>query len=518
MEQPTAENLSPFVNASPVDGSDLEEVIATPKGEVPGLVSRARVAQAAWAATPVRERAKLLLSVKSRILDRAAALAKVIHLEIGKPEVEALFSEVLPTAKAVDFWTESIEELLEVTDLELDRIRHPGKSGVICHEARGVVALITPWNYPFAIPLRTLIPAILAGNAVVFKPSETAPRVGGIVGELFLGILPPGVLEIAQGGEDVGAALAAADVDLVVFSGRIETGRQVAHACAERLSPCALELGGKDAAIVLADANVARAAAGVVWGALTNAGRAGAIERVYVESKIAGRFIEAVVAEVKTLRAKVEVGPLATAAQKDKALAQLAAAKAAGATVLVEGGANGEGGAIGGVWMVPVVVSVESDDSPLIRDETFGPVIPIAVVADAEEAIRRANASRFGLAASIWTRHTPKAQAMAHRLRVGVVTINNHARTATVSGAPTGQGETGYGVTSSPLALQGLTRPRLVLADRSGGKEIEWYPYTPAMMRMALALAVLRSGTTGIFQKLAAFVRFLGARLARFSP
>jgi acyl-CoA reductase-like NAD-dependent aldehyde dehydrogenase len=518
---------SPFANLSPLDGTALAEVIATPPSELPAIVARARAAQAAWAEKPVRDRAKVLLSVKDRILDRAEAIAKVVHRETGKAEVEALLSEVLPTADSIDYWTESIEELLDATDLELDRLAYAGKRGVIYREPRGVIALMTPWNYPVALPLRTIVPALLAGNAVVFRPSEIAPRAGKLVGELFEGLVPNGVLEVVQGGIDVGGALTAADVDLVVFTGSIAMGKKVAHACAERVSPCALELGSKDAAIVLADANLARAAAGVVWGALTNSGQNRAsIERVYVESKIAKPFIDAVVAEVKALRPNIELGPLTTLAQKRTAADHVATAKEAGAKVLFEGeplvasGGEGHPGRSHSAWMLPpVVLQVDNDDSPIMHEETLGPVIPIAIVADAEEAIVRANASRFGLTASIWTKSIHKAQAMALRLRAGVVTINNHAFTGLLPAAPwSGQGETGYGITNSPLALEALTRPRFVLTDRSGKRrELWWYPYTPAMTTMALAVAILRSGTTGIFRKVGAFFRLIRARLSRFS-
>jgi len=522
MSEPTTEagaTPSPFANVSPVDGSALAAMTATAPSEVSAIVARARAAQAAWAEKPVRERAKLLLSVKDRILDRAELVAKEIHRETGKPEVEALLSEVLPTADVIDYWTESIEELLDATDLEFDRFHYPGKHGVLYREPRGVIALITPWNYPVALPLRTIVPALLAGNTVVFKPSEVTPRSAKLVSDLFEGVVPSGVLELALGGGDVGGALAAADVDLVVFTGRVATGKKVAHACAERVSPCVLSLGGKDAAIVLADANLPRAAAGVVWGALTNAGQdCASIERVYVEASIAKRFIDAVVTEVKALRPNVEFGPLTTLAQKDAAMAHVTAAKAAGATVLVEGEPRGQGTAGDSrseKMLLPIVLQVENDDSPIMCEETLGPVIPIAVVADAEEAIRRANASRFGLTASLWTKNVHNAQKMARRLRTGIVTINNHAFTGALPAAPWGgQGESGYGVTNSPFALDGFTRPRFVLTDRSSKRrERWWYPYTPAMMKNVLALTVLRSGTAGILRRVAALFQILGGTM-----
>jgi acyl-CoA reductase-like NAD-dependent aldehyde dehydrogenase len=504
---------SPFATTSPESGATLDAVTATSPSEVPAIVARARGAQGAWADKPVRERAELLMAVKDRVLDRAEAIGKAIHDETGKPEVEALLSEVLPTADVVDYWTDSIEELLDATEVVLDKTSYPGKAGVIFKEPRGVVVLITPWNYPVALPLRTLLPALLAGNAVVFKPSEVSPRAGKIVCDLFEGLLPAGVLELVQGGGDVGAALAAADVDLVVFTGSVATGRKVAHACAERLSPCALELGGKDAAVVLADANLDRAAAGIVWGALTNAGQnCASVERVYVESAVAQKFIDKVVAEVKTLRPKIELGPLTTLAQRDVAVAHVAAAKAAGARLLVSGEPEGH--------RLPVhVVQVDDDDSPLMREETFGPVLPISVVATADEAVKRANASRFGLTASVWTTNLRRGEELAKKLRAGTVTLNNHAFTGALPAAPwSGQGETGYGITNSPLALDALTRPRFVLTDHSRKKrELWWYPYTPALRVIVLAMAVLKSGTTGLFRKIGALLRLIPAMLGRFS-
>jgi len=354
-----------------------------------------------------------------------------------------------------------------------------------------------------------LVPALLAGNAVVFKPSEISPRSGQAVVDLFKDVLPEGILSIVQGGGDVGAALCAAEVDLVVFTGSVKTGRKVAAACAERLIPCSLELGGKDAAIVLADANLDRAALGVAWGALTNAGQnCAAIERVYVEKAIADKFLAELTRVVKTLRAGDDVGPLTTAAQLDIVERHVDAAKQAGAQMQAGGEAPEEG------YAYPAtVLKVETDDLDLMREETFGPVIPVRVVEDAKQAIELANASRYGLTASIWTKNVRRGEELALQLRAGVVTVNNHAFTGALPAAPwSGMGETGYGITNSPMALEALTRPRFVLIDRGRSKrELWWYPYTATLTTIALAMAKLRSGTTGVFQKLGAIFSLLGA-------
>ncbi|MEO8799566.1 MAG: aldehyde dehydrogenase family protein [Polyangiaceae bacterium] len=492
---------SPFAATSPIDGEALDAVLATPLADLPAMVQKAREGQQTWGALSPYERIKVLRAVKDRVLDRAARFADVVHREVGKPKVEVVLGEVLPSADVVVYWCDQIEELLDPTDVTLDSLSYPGKSGTLYRDPRGVIALITPWNYPVALPLRSLLPALLAGNAVLFKPSEVSPRSGALVQELFEGLLPAGVLQIVQGGGDAGAALSASDVDLVIFTGSVATGRKVAHACAERLSPCSLELGGKDAAIVLADANLDRAANGVVWGALTNAGQnCAAIERVYVEKSIADAFRAKVVEVVKALPAK-DVGPLTTEAQRATVVKHVADAQEKGGKLLA-GGEKAEKG----YGYSPAVLSVDDDANQLMTDETFGPVIPIAVVDNAEQAIERANASRYGLTASIWTKKVRVGEALAKKLRAGVVTINNHAFTGALPAAPwSGQGETGYGITNSPLALDAMTRPRFVLVDKNKAKrELWWYPYTPTLETIAYTFCVLRSGTSGIFKKLGA--------------
>jgi acyl-CoA reductase-like NAD-dependent aldehyde dehydrogenase len=493
----------------------LPTTAAPSPGSVSEVVARARAAQPAWYALSAEERAQRIAPLKDRVLDRGEALATLVRQEVGKPEVEALLGEVLPSADVVRYWTTHIVEMLDPEDVDLDGIAYPGKAGTIEREARGVVAVIMPWNFPVALPLRTLVPALLAGNTVVFKPSEVAPRSGAFVADLFEGLLPEGVLGIVQGGSEVGAALCAADVDLVVFTGSAATGRKVAHACAERLIPCSLELGGKDAAIVLADADLARAANGVVWGALMNAGQnCASIERVYVVRSVGEAFTKKVCDAVAALRPGVDVGALATRAQRAIVAAHVDAAKAAGAKVLLGGDPAGDGTTR---EYAATVVRVDDDASPLMQDETFGPVLPIAWVADENEAVERANASRYGLTASVWSRNARKARLVASRLRVGVVTINNHGFTGVLPNAPWGgRGESGWGVTGSPLALDMLTRPRFVLVDRSRARrELWWYPYTPALRNVAVAMATLRSSTRGVFERLGALFRLVGALLSR---
>ena len=500
---------STFPRTSPAGDRALADVTASTVEDVTSVVRRARTAQASWADVPVETRVKAISGLKPTILARAEEIGVAIHDETGKPEAEALLGEVLASADVVAYWANLVADELEPFEAEMDGLSYPNKSGWVHREARGVIALVMPWNFPFALPLRTIIPALMAGNAVVFKPSEITPRTGKLLVSLFDGLVPAGLLGLVQGGEDVGAALLSEEIDAVVFTGSTATGKKVAHACAERLLPCTLELGGKDAAIVLADADLDRAANGIVWGAMMNAGQnCGAVERVYVEKSVAEKLTEKIVAATKALRYGEDVGPLTTAAQKAIVARHVDAARASGAKILA-GGVDVEGAELG---YQPTVVAIDQDDAALVTDETFGPVVPITPVADSAEALRRANASRYGLTASIWTANIPEAEKLARRLKAGVVTINNHSFTGAIPSIPWGGvGDSGWGFTGSPLALEHLTRPRLVVVDRNkASRETWWYPYSPTLKKMALSFALLRGGAKTFGARVGALFALLG--------
>lgn len=484
---------------SPRDGAALEPVDTSAASEVLRVVAAAREAQRVWAEHSPRDRAKRLKRLKPALLERGDRLAEIALAEQGKSAAETYLSEVLPSADLFSYWAAQTPRLLLPEAASLNPINYRRKAAVTELVPKGVIALITPWNYPLSIPLRTLVPALAAGNAVVLKPSEYAARVGAEVAALFEQLGIPGLVGLVQGAGDVGAQLVGAEVDHVVFTGSVATGRKVATACAERLVTCSLELGGKDPALVLADANLDRAAEGIVWSAFANAGQnCASVERVYVVEAVAQQFVEKVLARTERLvlgdgqSVVYDVGPLVRSAGLQTVERHVSDALSAGATIRVGGKATGVG-----LHFEPTVLTDVDDEMAVMTEETFGPVMPIAVVRDEAEAIARANRSVFGLSASIWTRNVERGRKIAARLRCGVVTINNHSFTAALPHAPWhGRGHSGGGVTNSRFAFFDLVEPRYVLVDRSETREIWWFPHNTAVTAIARALARLmgRSG------------------------
>ncbi|HQP34676.1 MAG TPA: aldehyde dehydrogenase family protein [Polyangiaceae bacterium] len=479
----------------------------TPLDSVAGIVERARDAQELWASLTTYERIRAIAPVRTRALRAAEEACSLVASETGRLFEDALTAEVTFLAELVDYWVAEIEGLLEPAEVLLDPMFFPKKRGRTERVARGVIALITPWEQPLAIPMRTLVPALLAGNAVVFHPSERAPAVGALVASWFDGLLPDGVLQVVQGGRDAVRRIVDAGVDGVVFAGEEREGREVAAACAERLVPCSLELEGKDAAIVLAGARLERTVRGVVWGAFHDAGQSrSAIKRVFVERAIAEPFLRRLVEVTKELRPGLDYGSVASVAQLGELRSQVQDALNHGGELL----AGGEL-ATGSTLVAPTIVRVTNSSVGLMRDASFGPALGVEVVDSAEQAIVRANQCRFGMTASVWSRDIGKAERIARRLRAGVVTINNHGFTAVLPGAPWGAaGASGWGVSNGEMAIEQLTRPMFVLTDRSRGRrEGWWYPYGPSLRRAGLALARARGGA-GFFGRIAAWFRLLG--------
>jgi len=453
---------------SPATGELVGSVPDLDAAAVGALVARARAAQPAWRAVPLAERARLLLRYRDRLVARADEVAELSSRETGKLIGEALLTDVLGTA-GVARW--SATRAVPV----LGKRRVPSgflvtKRSYVVREPYGVIGIISPWNWPVLNTMRAVLPAMVAGNTVVLKPSEVSPLSAllqkqiadeaGWPAEAFL---------IATGGGAAGEALVSAAVDKVSFTGSVETGRRIARMAAERLLPMSLELGGKDAAIVLEDADLERAASAITAGAFWNAGQiCTSLERAYVQDSVYDRFIELVVRATERLRVgsgeAADVGCITTAAQLEKIDAQVSDALARGARVL----AGGRRSADPGRYYSPTVLVDVTPEMEIMREETFGPVLPVVRVRDAAEAVRLANDTRFGLGSSIWGPPVV-AESLVHELRAGMTSVNDALLNALAPALPFGGiGESGTGRVHGDDGLREMSWSRAVMVDRAG--------------------------------------------------
>ncbi len=487
--RPAASEPAHLEGRCPVDLRPLAPVPVTQ--DLAAAVRRARAAQPAWEAMGFEARAERLEQAARRIVERRDEVIALLRDEAGKTPGDALMGEALGALPFVQDYVAMARPVLKPRRLPLSPVAFPGKRGRLERIARGVVAVITPWNFPLATFFRPVFGALLCGNTVVLKPSELSPRMGAWFGRVLAEVLPPNALVVVQGGPEIGAALLRSAIDAVTFTGSTASGREVARVCAERLIPVSLELGGKDAAVVLRDCALDRTVAGIMHWALTNAGQScGAIERVFVEDAIADRFVEALADAVGRLRVTgnpttSDVGPLANARQLAVVDAHVQEATAEGAVARCGGRPTGTG-----CWYEPTVLDRCAPSMRVMREPTFGPVIPVCRVPSAEAAVHAVNDCDYGLTASVWSRDLARAEAYARRLHVGTAYVNNHSFTGAVPAAPwTGVKGSGTGVASGELALAHYTRPRTVVVDRSEGPDPWWLPTDDALEELGHRLS-----------------------------
>jgi len=472
--------------AHPATRELLGELEVQSADEVRAAVERARKVQPGWAELGVAGRARILRRAVKVLAARQDHFVDVLGAETGKPRMEALGSEILVACDALEFYAKRAGAILRDRTLPVHLLRN--KKLRIAYKPLGVVGIITPWNFPFALALNPTAQALVAGNAVLLKPSEVAPSSGLLVAELFREAgLPEDVLQVLVGDGETGAALVDAGVDKISFTGSVATGRKVGEACGRNLVPCTLELGGKDPLIVCADANLERAAAGAVWGAFANAGQVCvSTERAFVVGSVYDAFVEKVVEKAAALRqgvdGEIDVGPLTYAPQLDVIERHVRDAVDKGARVLVGGRRNPH---YPGLFYEPTVLVDVDPTMEVMREETFGPVLPVMRVRDEEEALRLANATRYGLNASVWSRDRRQGYRLARRLETGCAVVNDCMITYGVPEAPFGGvKESGVGRVNGEMGLRGFCHVQSILIDRWGGRsEPTWYPYTARRSR-----------------------------------
>ncbi len=481
----------------PMDLVPLRVVRTATHDEVHDAVAKARAAQLAWRERSLAERVKVLQSAARSMLARRYEVMNLVRTEMGKVDVEAMFNEALGPKDAVDGWARVLREHAARELVSLNPLSFPFKSAWVDLVPRGVIGVIAPWNFPVAGLYRSVFPALLTGNGVVLKPSEYTPLSSAWLLEVLSGFLPEGLVSVTQGDGRVGALLLDAGIDACVFTGSPTTGRAVRIRCAELGIPSSVEMGGKDAAIILADCDLRRTVAGLTAWSLANAGQAcGAIEIAYVEDTIADAFVSAMAAAWQRLRAapgplgEVDIAPLAHRRQFETVCAHVEDARAHGATVVCGGQPTGVG-----LWYPPTILDRCTDTMAVVRDETFGPVLAVVRVPGAADAVARIHRGRYGLGASIWTQDIPRAQRLAERLDVGVVTVNNHALSGAMPLLPwSGTRETGHGVANSRHALHTFVRPKATVVDRSSALELYWLPYDRGLWDIGDVLCDLQRG------------------------
>jgi acyl-CoA reductase-like NAD-dependent aldehyde dehydrogenase len=465
---------------------------ATSLNDLSATMERARSAQKEWSARSLAHRCAALLRLRDAVYSRRDDIASVVSRETGKPRVEAVLAEVFLALDSTDFLARQAPAWLRSARVPHHSLALRAKSGWTEFHPHGVVAIISPWNYPFAIPIAQIVPALVTGNAILLKPSELTPGTGALIGELIeQARFPRGLVQVLQGAGDLGAAIIDAGPDKVFFTGSVATGRRIAEACGGKLIPSVLELGGKDAMIVLADANLETASSAAVWGGFTNCGQAClSVERIYVEQDVAEQFIQLCVEKTRELRVgppsdpDVEIGPLIHRRQLEKVQEQLRDAVERRAEILTGGNCRSD---LGPNFFEPTVVARVNHSMQLMRDETFGPVIAIQTVASAEEAIALANDSPFGLSASVWTADSRRGAEIASRVRAGSVMVNDVASYYGICEAPHGgPGASGGGRTHSRLGLLEMVQVKYIDVDRLPRiAKSWWFGYTAELAAAA---------------------------------
>jgi acyl-CoA reductase-like NAD-dependent aldehyde dehydrogenase len=467
--------------ASPVTRKPIGEIKVANAEDVRAAVERARAAQKGWGALSFDERAAYMRRALKVLLRKQEEFMDVITRETGRSRVETIFMETFPACDSLSYYAKHAGRILGDRKVGLHLLKT--KKMLVTYRPLGVVGIITPWNGPFILSLNPTVQALMAGNAVVLKPSEVTPFSGRLVGDLFREAgLPSDVLTVIEGDGETGAALVEAGVNKISFTGSVKTGRKVGEACGRNLIPCTLELGGKDPMIVCADADMDRAVGGAVFGALMNSGQyCCSTERVYVVDAIADEFIRRVVEKVRTLKQGSEgdfdLGPMIWANQLDVIERHMADAVKRGAKVLT-GGRRSE--RLGSMFYEPTVLTGVTHDMLLMKEETFGPILPIVRVKDETEALRMANDSVYGLSANVWTKDEAKAIALSKRIDAGSICVNDCAITYGATEAPFGgRKSSGVGQVNGEAGLRGYAYATPIVIERFNPKEEHvWYPYT----------------------------------------
>ena len=476
--------LSTLESFNPATGELVGSVATITPDQVQAVVDDVGRIQPAWAELDLATRARYMRRAADVLLDEIDEIADLLVNEQGKPRTEAYTMELLTTVDALHWIAKAGPKILAEEKVRMSQAFLISKKGRFTYEPIGVVGVIAPWNYPWTIPFGEVAIALMAGNGVVLKPASLTPLLGEAIRRVFEKAgLPEGLVRVVHGGGAVGDAVARSSVGKVFFTGSVEVGRKVGAVCAESLKGSVLELGGKDPMIVCADADLGNAVSGAVWGGFANAGQTcSGIERVYVMREVADRFLSGVVREAERLPLgdplewETAIGPMTSDSQYETVVELIDDAVAAGATKLCGGPTEVAG--LPGKFIAPTVLTGVTHEMRIMREEIFGPVLPIVVVDSEQEAIDLANDSEFGLGASVWTKDRQKGERIARRLESGMVWINDHSFShGACQCAWGGVKDSGVGRSHSKFGFYECVNIKMNAWEPGLTRDFWWHPY-----------------------------------------
>ena len=487
---------------NPATGEPVGAVATVAVDQVQRVVDEVADVQPFWAQLSLDDRARYMRRTAQVLIDSIDDLTLLLSREQGKPRSEAYTMELLPTIDGLHWIADNGPKILSDERIPYPQIFWKAKRSWATYEPLGVVGVIAPWNYPWSIPFGEVAIALMCGNGVVLKPASLTPLIGERIQRAFerAGV-PEGLVRVVHGGGRVGNALVESTAAKVFFTGSVEVGRKVGVAAAERMKGSVLELGGKDPMIVLDDANLRNAIAGCVWGGFANAGQTcSGIERVYVMRSVADRFTDGVVAAARDLRlgdparADTEIGPMVSKDQFDLVRDLVDDAVAQGAKLHC-GGPTTVDGLAGETFYAPAVLTNVTHDMRIMREEVFGPVVPIVTVASEDEAIELANDSPFGLGASVWTDDREKGRRIARRIESGMVWINDHMYSHGAMQTPWGGvKESGLGRSHGRFGFHECVNVKHVAWEPGYTKNFWWHPYGDSLVGAMQSSAKLLYG------------------------
>jgi acyl-CoA reductase-like NAD-dependent aldehyde dehydrogenase len=468
---------------NPATGEKIAEMKDTSVNEVHSLYEKARSAFSMWSSISIQERIKHLRHLRLYMSTHLDEICETISKDTGKVKVEALTADVMSVLDGIHHIEQHAEEILQTTKMKTP-IFLIGKKSFVDYMPRGVVLVISPWNYPMNLAMVPVVSALVSGNTVILKPSEVTPLVGKCIEELFYKSgFPEGVVQVAHGDGKLGAALTAGKPDYIFFTGSVATGKKIQAQAAQDLIPTTLELGGKDPMVVFANANLERAAKGAVWGAFTNSGQVCmSIERLYVERPVYEKLVQYIVKEVNQLSQGTgiddDIGSMTFPNQVEIVRAHVEDALKKGATLLT-GEKPTDWNVEKGLFIKPMVLTNVTHEMDIANEETFGPILPIIPFDTEEEVVHLANRTEYGLNASVWSNDIEKARRVARRLVSGGVVINDVILTVANHGLPFGGTKhSGIGRYHGDIGLRTFCHEKAIMIDPGQRKtEINWYPY-----------------------------------------